>query len=44
MQGKGSLRKVQVKVEKSYDRRILQTGSRLDVEQLLFNTPILITS
>jgi hypothetical protein len=35
----GSLRKVQHKVERSYDRKSLQTGTRLDLEQLLFNTP-----
>jgi hypothetical protein len=40
----GSLRKVQLKVEKSYDRKSLQAGTILGLEQLLFNTPILVTS
>jgi hypothetical protein len=44
MQGQGSLRKVQLKVEKSYDQRSLRAGTRLGLEQLLFNTPILTTS
>jgi hypothetical protein len=39
----GSLRKVQLKVEKSYDRKSLRPRTRLDLEQLLFNTPILVT-
>jgi hypothetical protein len=39
----GLLRKVQLKVEKSYDQKFLRAGTRLDLEQLLFNTPILIT-
>jgi hypothetical protein len=33
---------VQLKVEKSYDRKFLQAGTRLDLEQLLFNTPNLV--
>jgi hypothetical protein len=40
----GSLRKVQLEVEKSYDRKSLRAGTRLSLEQLLFNTLILITS
>jgi hypothetical protein len=40
----GSLRKVQLEVEKSYDRKSLRAGTRLGLDQLLFNTPILITS
>jgi hypothetical protein len=39
MQGLGSLRKVQLKVEKSYDRKFLRAETRLDLKQLLFNTP-----
>jgi hypothetical protein len=39
----GSLGRLQLKVEKSNDRKFLQAGTRLDLEQLLFNTPILIT-
>jgi hypothetical protein len=43
MQSLGSLRKVQLKVERSYDRKFLRASTGLDTEQLLFNTPILIT-
>jgi hypothetical protein len=40
----GSLIKVQLEVEKSYDRQnFWQVGTGLDLDQLLFNTPILIT-
>jgi hypothetical protein len=39
----GSLRKVQLKVERSYDRKFLRAKTGLGMEQLLFNTPILIT-
>jgi hypothetical protein len=38
MQGLDTLRKVQHKVERSYDRKSLRTGIRLDLEKLLFNT------
>jgi hypothetical protein len=39
----GSLRKIQLKAEKSYDQNFLRARTRLDLEQLLFNTPILVT-
>jgi hypothetical protein len=39
----GSLRKVQLRIERSYDRKFLRAKAELDTEQLLFNTPILIT-
>jgi hypothetical protein len=42
-QSPGSLGKVQLKVERSYDQKFLRAGTRLDLEQHLFNTPILIT-
>jgi hypothetical protein len=29
---------VQLKVEKSYDRKFLRAGTTLDLEKLLFNT------
>jgi hypothetical protein len=38
MQGLGTFGKVQHKDERSYDRKSLRTGTRLDLEQLLFNT------
>jgi hypothetical protein len=34
----GSLRKVQLKIERSYDRKFLRATTGLGTEQLLFNT------
>jgi hypothetical protein len=38
-----SLRKAQLKIERSYDRTLLRATTGLGTEQLLFNIPTLIT-
>jgi hypothetical protein len=39
----GSLRRVQLKIQRSYDQEFLRARTRLDMEQLWFRTSILIT-